>query len=104
MGNLGPYQDLVTEAHRLGGVEQLIESIAKAAEARAMPKAFAAGAAVTGAVVLSAGVYKLVLRRTKEREAEAGRAKARLAAKLDQSAQPGSAERGDIEPGIDTPG
>ena len=84
MGNLGSYQDIVTEAHRAGGVEQLIESIEKAAAARAMPRAFAAGALVTGVLAVGAGAVVKVLReRMAAREAKASEAKARLADAID---------------------
>lgn len=89
MGNLGPYQDIVTEARRLGGVEQLIESVEKAAMARAMPKAFAAGMAVTavGAAGVAA-IIKRISKRAEVREAEADEAKARLTRELEEPSPP----------------
>lgn len=79
MGNLGLYQDFVTNAKAAGGVEKLIESIEKSAAMKAMPKAFAAGVGVTAAAAL--GVTAIVRRYSKHsdaQEAEADLAKAAL--------------------------
>jgi negative regulator of sigma E activity len=79
VGNLGPYQDFVTNAKAAGGVEKLIESIEKSAAMKAMPKAFAAGVGVTAAATL--GVTAIVRRyseRSDAQEAEADFAKAEL--------------------------
>jgi len=44
MGNLGRYQDIVTEAKQLDGVDNLINAIEAGAVAKASPKIFAKGA------------------------------------------------------------
>lgn len=43
-GNLGGYQDIVTKAKQLGGVDNLINAIEAGAVAKASPKIFAKGA------------------------------------------------------------
>lgn len=86
MGNLGPYQDIVVKAKDAGGVERLIEAIEKAAAAKAMPKAFAAGVAVTAAAAGGvAAIVKRASKRAEAREAEANEAKARLASIVDEA-------------------
>ena len=86
MGNLGAYQDIVTNAKAAGGVEKLIESIEKSAAAKAMPKAFAAGAAVTAAAAVGVtAIVKQVSKRIEARKAEANQAKARLASIVDEA-------------------
>lgn len=99
MGNLGAYQDIVTNAKAAGGVEKLIVSIEKSAAAKAMPKAFAAGVAVSA--LAAAGVtaiVKQVSQRTETREAEAHEAKAQLTAELGDLSLPDGFSSDDSEP------
>lgn len=53
MSNLGKYQDIVIEAARQGGVDNLIKTIEDSAVADAAPKIFVKGA-IAGAVVCTA--------------------------------------------------
>jgi hypothetical protein len=54
MGNLGKYQDLVTQAARLGGVDNLIKKIEAGAVTKAAPKLVALGVGV-GALLVVGG-------------------------------------------------
>ena len=81
MGNLGKYQDIVTDAKRAGGVDNLIAAIEGDAVAGAAPRLLAVGAGAGALVVLAArwsarryGEWK------SEREARAEAAKAQLRA------------------------
>lgn len=100
MGNLGPYQDIVTNAKAAGGVEKLIESIEKSAAAKAMPKAFAAGVAVTAAGAVGvAAIIKRASKLAEAREAEANEAKARLIAEVGDLSGLDDSKSDDAEPG-----
>lgn len=81
MGNLGRYQDIVTEAKRAGGVDKLIAAIEGNAVAGAAPRLLAVGAGAGAFVVLTA---RWTVRRHGEwkslREARAEAAKAQLRA------------------------
>ena len=55
MSNLGPYQEIVTAAARVGGVENLIRTIESAAVARAAPGLLGKGAGIGALVTLAAG-------------------------------------------------
>jgi len=101
VGNLGSYQDIVTEAHRLGGVDHLIESIEKAATTRAVPRAFAAGAGATMVLGLgAAAAFKAWSKHAARRKEEAEGAKECLA---DAISQPRASTRSDGEAGPDAP-
>lgn len=103
MGNLGRYQDIVTDAKRVGGVDNLIADIEDNAVAGAAPLLLAAGASVGALAVVAArwGVRRYGEWKT-AREARAEAAKARLRAAAgpatetdaDQAA-PSSDEAGD---------
>lgn len=54
MGNLGKYQDIVTDAKRAGGVDNLIADIEGNAVAGAAPRLLAIGAGAGALVVLAA--------------------------------------------------
>lgn len=81
MGNLGKYQDIVTDAKRAGGVDNLIADIEGNAVAGAAPRLLAMGAGA-GALALLAGRWST--RRYGEwksgREARAEAAKAQIRA------------------------
>lgn len=84
MGNLGRYQDIVTDAKRAGGVDNLIADIESNAVAGAAPRLLAMGAGAGAIVVLAArwsapryGEWK------SEREARAETAKAQLRAAVE---------------------
>ena len=81
MGNLGKYQDIVTDAKRAGGVDNLIADIEGNAVAGAAPRLLAVGAGAGALVVLAA---RWSARRYGEwksgREARAEAAKAQLRA------------------------
>jgi hypothetical protein len=81
MGNLGKYQDIVTDAKRAGGVDNLIADIEGSAVAGAAPRLLAVGAGA-GALVLLASQWSA--RRYGEwksgREVRAEAAKAQLRA------------------------
>lgn len=79
MGNLGRYQDIVTDAKRAGGVDELIADIEGNAVAGAAPGLLAVGVGAGALVVLAA---RWSARRYQEwksgREVHAEEAKARL--------------------------
>lgn len=76
MGNLGPYQDIVTAAKKAGGVPSLIKIIESKAVKKAAPKLFVAGAAA-GAAILAGG--QKLLDKRKADQALAEEAKKQLA-------------------------
>lgn len=83
MGNLGKYQDIVTDAKRAGGVDNLIAAIEGNAVAGAAPRLLAVGASAGAFVVLAGrwsarryGEWKSV----REDRAEAAKAQLRAAA------------------------
>ena len=84
MGNLGKYQEIVTDAKRAGGVDNLITGIESNAVAGAAPRLLAMGA-VAGALVVLAARWSA--RRygewTSGREARAETAKAQLRAAVE---------------------
>ena len=89
MGNLGKYQDIVTDAKRAGGVDNLIADIEGNAVAGAAPRLLAMGAGAGALVVLAArwsarryGEWK------SEREARAEAAKAQLRAAVEARPTP----------------
>lgn len=96
MGNLGAYQDIVVKAKDAGGVEMLIKSIEKSAALKAMPKAFAVGAAAALGVT---AIIRKYSKRSAAHEAEADRAKAQLATDLDEELGSGQLQP---EDGTDT--
>lgn len=59
MGNLGPYQDIVTAAKQAGGVQSLIKMIEKQAVSKAAPAIYAKGLG-TGAALASASAVLAV--------------------------------------------
>ena len=89
MGNLGKYQDIVTEAKLAGGVDKLIEIIEKAAAAKEFPKTFGKGVGTGALATLGTGVVVVAMRRLlerkKAREALANEAKEQLIAELEES-------------------
>lgn len=79
MGNLGRYQDIVTDAKRAGGVDNLIAAIESNAVAGAAPRLLAAGAGAGAFVVLAAPWGARRYQEWKSgREAHAEAAKAQL--------------------------
>lgn len=79
VGNLGPYQEIVMRAKDVGGVDQLIQSIEKAAELRSAPKFVAMGAlAGAGGVAGAVAVRSAFQKRLALREAAADEARAHL--------------------------
>ena len=105
MGNLGSYQDIVTEAHRLGGVEQLIESIEKAATTRAVPRAFASGAVATAVLALGvAAAARAWSKRVARHEAEAEDAKVRLTDVIDEPTPPSTESEANADESPSTSG
>lgn len=84
MGNLGKYQDIVTEAKLVGGVDKLITIIEEAAAAKVSSKAFGKGAGVGVLSTLIVGGVAVAVRRSldgkKDREALANEAKEQLKA------------------------
>ncbi len=101
MGNLGKYQDIVTAAKHLGGVDNLIETIEAGAVAKAAPRLLFKGAAIIAACtsVLAVGVVagKRVWNKYKAREVAANEAKERLRTELAEhmTADHGDADRGE---------
>lgn len=85
MGNLGKYQDIVTAAKRLGGVNNLIETIEAGAVAKAAPRLLRKGAAV-GALLGAAGAAagKHLWDKYKAREVAANEAKEQLKAEIEE--------------------
>jgi hypothetical protein len=77
LGNLGLYQDIVTQAARSGGAERCRAAIEKAPVAMAVPRTFAAGGAVWRPGWESSHSQKPAMR-TGRREAEAAAARDRL--------------------------
>ncbi|MET7984694.1 hypothetical protein [Streptomyces sp. NPDC005281] len=86
MGNLGPYQDIVTAAKRVGGVQSLIKAIEDAAIAKAFPKAFGQGSGAGALGTLAVGGVTLAAKRNldkmRAREARANEAKEQLKTKV----------------------
>nr|BFE63101.1 hypothetical protein GCM10020063_076270 [Dactylosporangium thailandense] len=82
MGNLGRYQDIVTTAKQLGGVEKLIETIESKAVTRAAPKLLLLGAAGGAALAASVVAGKRLWSKYKAGEVAANEAKERLRAEL----------------------
>jgi len=89
MGNLGKYQDIVTEARRVGGVDNLIEIIEEAAVAKEFPRILGKGVGAGALATLGAGVVVVAMRRVlgsrKAREALANEAKEQLKAEVEES-------------------
>ena len=86
MGNLGMYQEVVTAAKRVGGVENLIKIIEDSAVAEATPRLLAKGAGVgaIGALATVAGVRRCSEWKA-ERAARAHLAKAQLRAEVENA-------------------
>ena len=105
MGNLGKYQDIVTAAKRVGGVENLIKIIENGAVAKAAPKIFAKGAGVgaLGALGATLGIRRYSEWRA-EREASANLAKAQLRAGVEHAAGSDAGEAGGPQAGPDAEG
>ncbi|NLI85117.1 MAG: hypothetical protein GX440_06935 [Propionibacterium sp.] len=58
MSNLGPYQEFVTDAARMGGVENMIRTIESGAIAKAAPVLLVKGAGIGALATLAAcGIY-----------------------------------------------
>jgi len=55
MSNLGAYQEIVTAAARMGGVENMIRTIESGAVAKATPALLGKGAGIGALVTLAAG-------------------------------------------------
>lgn len=105
MGNLGPYQDIVTAAKEAGGVQSLIKVIENQAVSKAAPSIYAkgvgAGVALAGvgvALVVSGAVAgKKFLHQQKADQKVAEEAKMQLASEIavlegeagDDGSQPG---------------
>lgn len=86
MGNLGKYQDIVTDTKRAGGVDNLIADIEGNAVAGAAPRLLAVGAGAGALVVLAARWSARLYGEWKsEREARAEAAKAQLRAVVDSA-------------------
>jgi hypothetical protein len=77
MGNLGDYEQIVTDAKAAGGVANLVKSIERGAVVRSAPWIFASGVAATLLTVGGGAVVTLAGRRALNR---ADVAKARLEA------------------------
>jgi hypothetical protein len=101
MGNLGKYQDIVTAAKAVGGVENLIGKIETGAVDKAAPGLVAKGAAIGAGVVLGAAAAaaagKRYWARRKARIAIADDAKDELRVAIDEPATVGSADSRDGE-------
>lgn len=70
MGNLGMYQEIVTQAKAVGGVDILVDQIKKGAVAEAMPKILAGG--IVAGAAIGAGATKgwnLLKNKNKQRRA-----------------------------------
>ncbi|MEA4945482.1 MAG: hypothetical protein VB080_13730 [Propionicimonas sp.] len=91
MSNLGAYQEIVTAAARMGGVENMIRSIESGAVAKAAPALLGKGAGIGALVTLAAGGIYFGGRRLwsmYEARADAGEAsKEQLRAVLDVDGQ-----------------
>lgn len=86
MGNLGRYQDIVTDAKRAGGVDNLIADIEGNAVAGAAPRLLAVGAGAGALVVLAARWSACRYQEWKSgREARAEEAKTQLRAVVGSS-------------------
>jgi hypothetical protein len=83
MSNLGAYKSFSTEAASVGGVENMIEMIEKAAVAKSAPKLIAGGLAVGLAAAAGAqqlyrfGSAKVAERKERQAAAEAAKEKLR---------------------------
>lgn len=91
MSNLGAYQEIVTAAAQMGGVENMIRSIESGAVAKAAPALLGKGAGIGALVTLAAGGVYFGGRRLwsmYEARADAGEAsKEQLRAVLDVDGQ-----------------
>lgn len=87
MGNLGRYQDIVTQAKNLGGVANLIKTIESGAVSKAAPGMHGKGVTIGAAIMLGvAGVKRVgehLWATHKVREAAAAEARQELKDKLD---------------------
>lgn len=88
MGNLGRYQDIVTEAKSVGGVDAWIKVIEDAAAAERSSTSFAKGLGV-GVLVASvaaggAGALRLLWVQKRERRALMDEARAQLRAEIEE--------------------
>lgn len=103
MSNLGPYQDIVTEAARAGGVDRLIKQIEKNAVSKASPRIFLAGTAAGAA--LSACAWGVDRAKTKRRmqELQANKAKEELKDLVARQEEVADNEEGAEGPEADTP-
>lgn len=101
MGNLGKYQDIVTEARRVGGVDNLIEIIEEAAVSKEFPRILGKGVGAGALATLGAGVVVVAMRRVlgsrKAREALANEAKEQLKAEVEESIDSDGANFGNGE-------
>lgn len=101
MGNLGKYQDIATEAKRVGGVDKLIEIIEESAVAKAYPKSFGKGAGVGALGMLAVGGIAIAVRRhldsKRAREEIAHEAKEQLKDKAEGSTNSHGTELGNGE-------
>ena len=105
MGNLGPYQDFVTAAKQVGGVQSFINIIEKEAVSKAAPAIFAKGLG-TGAALASASAVlavsgavagKRYLEQQKADQKAAEEAKTQLASEI--AVLEGQAGYDDSQPG-----
>lgn len=105
MGNLGKYQDIVTEAKRAGGVDALIKIIEDTAIGKRSRVTFAkgvgAGVLLTCVVAEGAVVAQRFLENRAEREALANEARDQLWAEIEGSVNTDgvSSENGEHEGG-----
>lgn len=86
MGNLGKYQHIVTEAKRVGGVDNLIKIIEKNAVLRAAPKLIGTG---VGAGVLGTLAVGRLRQAQRDREGLANEAKEQLKTEVQESMNSG---------------
>jgi len=93
MGNLGEYQDIVTQAKSLGGVGKLIAQIEDGAIAKATPGLLAKGIAIGALAMTGVGATAWRLRvKLKASERAASEAKEQLLADLEMLENPGDGD------------
>jgi hypothetical protein len=88
MGNLGKYQDIVVDAKRAGGIDNLIAGIECNAVAKAAPRLLAAGAG-GGALIVLATRWSMNYygKWASRREAGAASAKSQLRAAVESATE-----------------
>lgn len=103
MSNLGPYQDIVTDAARAGGVGQLIKQIEKNAVSKASPRLVLGGAAFGALITGSGWAADRLLSRRQIQAAQAAEAKKQLAKLVNEQTEPDVGEDDQEGPEADGP-